>query len=97
MESDERRPVLVGIGQVRGNRERTVEGAREPLPLVLDAVRAAAADAGVDLAGLDAVYSVHVASWAYDELAARIAREVGATPVHAVDTTVGGQRPAELL
>lgn len=98
MSTDEQRPVLVGVGQLRSNRERTVEGAREPLPLILDAVRAAAADGGgVDLTALDSVYSVHVASWAYDELAARVAREVGAAPRHVVDTTVGGQRPAELL
>ncbi|GAA2535303.1 acetyl-CoA acetyltransferase [Pseudonocardia hydrocarbonoxydans] len=89
--------MLVGVGQVRGNRERTVEGSREPLPLILDAVRAAAADGGVDLATVDSVFTVHVASWAYDELAARIAREIGAGPRHTVDTTVGGQRPAELL
>lgn len=89
--------MLVGVGQVRGNRERTVENAREPLPLILDAVRAAAADGGVDLATVDSVLTVHVASWAYDELGARIAREIGATPARTVDTTVGGQRPAELL
>jgi acetyl-CoA C-acetyltransferase len=90
-------PVLVGVGQVRGNRARTVEGAREPLPLILEAVTVAAADAGVDLAAVDSVSTVHVASWAYDELAARIAAAVGATPAHLADTTVGGQRPAELL
>ncbi|WP_226363650.1 acetyl-CoA acetyltransferase [Pseudonocardia abyssalis] len=97
MTSDERRPVLVGVGQVRGNRERTVEGAREPFPLILDAVRAAATDGGIDLTTLDAVCTVHVASWAYDDLAARVAREIGATPRHTLDTGVGGQRPAELL
>ena len=58
---------------------------------------AAGADAGTDLAALDAVYSVHTASWAYDEPAARVAAALGAAPGHTVDTTVGGQRPAELL
>ncbi|MDN5750855.1 MAG: acetyl-CoA acetyltransferase [Pseudonocardia sp.] len=95
--SDERRPVLVGVGQVRGNRERTVRGAREPWPLILDAVRAAAADGGVDLRALDFVAAVHVASWAYDDLAARLAAELGSTPTHLVDTTGGGQHPSELL
>jgi acetyl-CoA C-acetyltransferase len=90
-------PVLVGVGQVRGNRGRTVEDAREPLELVLDAVRAAGADAAVDLRALDTVASVHTASWAYADAAARIAAGVGAAPAHTVDTTVGGQRPAELL
>ncbi len=94
-------PVLIGVGQVRGNRARTVEGAREPLPLILEAVAAAGADAGIGppdgLARLDSVLTVHVASWAYDGLAARIAAAAGAAPGHLVDTTVGGQRPAELL
>lgn len=89
--------MLVGVGQVRGNRGRTVEDAREPMELVLDAVRAAGADAAVDLRALDTVASVHTASWAYADAAARIAAGVGAAPAHTVDTTVGGQRPAELL
>ena len=46
---------------------------------------------------VDSISTVHVASWAYDGLAARIADLIGATPAHAADTTVGGQRPAELL
>jgi acetyl-CoA C-acetyltransferase len=90
-------PVLVGVGQVRGNRERTVEGAREPMELILDAVRAAGADAAVDLGALDTVATVHTASWAYAEPAARIAAAVGAAPGRTVDTGVGGQWPAELL
>lgn len=94
-------PVLIGMGQVRGNRGRTVEDAREPLDLILDAVRAAGVDAGidtaVDLRTLDTVAAVHTASWAYTDAAARIAAGVGAAPAHAVDTTVGGQRPVELL
>lgn len=94
---DERRPVLVGTGQVRGNRERTVEGAREPLALLLDAVRAAEHDGGVPLSDADSVAVVKVVSWAYDGLAARVAGSVGARPGHTVDTTVGGHWPALLL
>lgn len=90
-------PVLVGIGQVRGNRARTVEGAREPLALILDAAGAAAADARVDLAAVDSVAAVHVSSWAYDELAARVAAAVDAAPAHLADAALGGQGPAELL
>lgn len=96
---DELRPVLVGVGQVRGNRERTVEGAREPAELLLDAVRAAELDAGAPglLARADAISTVHVASWAYDDLAARVAARIGASPATLVDSTVGGQWPARLL
>lgn len=89
-------PVLIGIGQVRG-RARPPQQAREPLELVLDAVRDAVADAGVDPAGLDSVAAVHVASWAYDGLAARIAAALGAAPVHVEDTPLGGQWPTALL
>lgn len=94
-------PVLIGIGQVRG-RARPPQQACEPLELVLDAVRAAIADAGVDpagldSAGLDSVAAVHVASWAYDGLAARIAAALGAAPAHVEDTPLGGQWPTALL
>ncbi|MFC4951158.1 acetyl-CoA acetyltransferase [Pseudonocardia sp. GCM10023141] len=96
---DEVRPVLVGVGQVRGNRERTVAGAREPLELMLDAVRSAAADAGVPglLAQADSVATVYVASWAYDEPAARVAARIGARPTRLVDSPVGGQWPSRLV
>lgn len=96
---DELRPVLVGVGQVRGNRERTVEAAREPLELLLDAVRAAELDAGAPglIAQLDTIATVHVASWAYDDLAARVATRIGASPATLVDSTVGGQWPGRLL
>jgi acetyl-CoA C-acetyltransferase len=94
---DERRPVLVGAGQVRGNRERTVEGGREPLDLLLDAVRSAEADAGVPVRKADSISVVKVVSWAYDRLATRLAARVGAAPSYTVDTTVGGHWPALLL
>ncbi|MEJ3655936.1 acetyl-CoA acetyltransferase [Actinomycetes bacterium KLBMP 9759] len=98
MEGD-RTPVLVGVGQVRGNRERAPSAAREPAALVLDAVAAAAADAGAPglLSALDSIATVHVMSWAYDDLAGRIAAHVGATPRHTHGSTVGGQWPAVLL
>lgn len=92
--------MLVGVGQVRGNRERSVSGAREPLKLLREAVAAAATDskAGADLAaGADSVAVVKVVSWAYDGLAARLAGHVGATPRDTVDTTLSGQWPARLL
>ncbi|WP_232666251.1 acetyl-CoA acetyltransferase [Pseudonocardia sp. TRM90224] len=101
---DDLTPVLVGVGQVRGNRERDPAAAREPAALVLDAVAAAAADSGAGdsgvgslLGALDSIATVHVMSWAYDDLAGRIAAHVGATPRHTHGSTVGGQWPAVLL
>jgi acetyl-CoA C-acetyltransferase len=95
----DRRPVVVGVGQLRSNRERTVEQAREPLLLLRDALLAAERDAGVAglLAAADAVHAVRVTSWTYDDLARRAAETVGAAPRHVEDTGIGGHLPVRLL
>ncbi|GAB2932266.1 acetyl-CoA acetyltransferase [Rhodococcus aerolatus] len=91
-------PVVVGVGQVVANRGRTVAGAREPLELVVDAARAAAADAGADvLAEVDTVLTVDVASWRYDDLPGLLAARLGTRPGHRFASGVGGQWPARLL
>lgn len=94
-----RTPVIVGVGQLRSNRERTVEGAREPLDLLVSAIREAARDAGAPqlLAHVDAVHAVKVASWAYADLAATVGRAIGAAPRTCVDTDLGGHHPVRLL
>ena len=94
-EPDSRIPVIVGAGQLRANRERTVEGAREPLALLLEALHGAAAPALLEAA--DAVYGVRVTSWTYDSLAATVARAVGAKPSTLVDSALGGHLPVRLL
>lgn len=99
MTTDLRRPVLVGAGQLRANRERTVEGAREPLALIVEALHRAGQDSGAPglVAAADAVWAVHVASWAYDGLAATVGAAVGARPRTCVDTGLGGHHPVRLL
>ena len=96
---DPRSPVVVGSGQLRANRDRTVEGAREPFALLLEALSLASEDAGRPdaAARADAVYAVHVASWAYDALAARVAAAVGADARTCEDSGLGGQGPVRLL
>jgi len=96
---ESRIPVLVGVGQVRANRERTVDGAREPLQLMVDALHLAERDAGV--AGLlretDSLVAIRTASWAYDDLAGAVAVRIGAVPRTCENTPLGGQLPARLL
>lgn len=94
-----RTPVLVGAGQLRANRGRTVDGAREPLALVVEALELAAADAGTPqlLRQADAVHAVRTASWAYADLAAAVAARIGAAPRSAANTALGGHLPARLL
>jgi acetyl-CoA C-acetyltransferase len=95
----ERTPVLVGVGQVRGNRSRAVAAAREPAELVAAAVSAAATDTGAPglLAAADAIATVRTTTWAYADLGGRIAAQVGARNARTTDSTVGGQWPAVLL
>ncbi|WP_051571676.1 hypothetical protein [Cryptosporangium arvum] len=93
--TDDRLPVLVGVGEVRANRERAVAQAREPLALILEALDLAASPEL--LAAADAIYTVRVASWAYDELSADVAAAVGAKPAHRDDSPIGGQWPIRLL
>lgn len=93
-------PVLVGVSQLRHNRERLPDLAREPADLITEAVRQAAVDAGQRAALLrraDGLSVVRVMSWAYEDLPGLIATAVGATPQHLQHSLVGGNRPAELL
>jgi acetyl-CoA C-acetyltransferase len=95
----ENSPVLVGVGQVRGNRDRTVAGAREPLRLLADAVHAAAADAAGTrmLRELDAISLTHTASWSYADLPRLLADRVAAEPARLEAVPVGGHQPAAQL
>lgn len=100
-------PVIVGVGEMLGNRERDPDAAREPLDLIVDAARAAADDAASDeatghgsvalLAAVDSVYAIRTTSWSYDEAAQQVADRIGAAPGHRVDTTVGGHWPTRSL
>lgn len=97
----ERSPVVIGVGQVLANRDRTVAAAREPLRLIADAVHAAAADAcGTGtrlLRDVDAITVPHVASWAYADLPALLAERLAASPARTFSAPVGGQWPAALV
>ncbi|MDQ2797563.1 MAG: acetyl-CoA acetyltransferase, partial [Actinomycetota bacterium] len=99
MQEPQRIPVLVGVGQLRSNRERTVAGAREPAELMLEALQLAAADAGSSrlLSDADSIDAVNAVSWSYDDLPGLLAARLGARPRHQFYSRVGGQWPARLL
>jgi len=92
-------PVLVGVGQLRSNRERTVAGAREPAELMLDALQLAAVDAGSArlLTEADSIDAVNTVSWSYEDLPGLLAARLGASVRHQYYSPVGGQWPARLL
>ena len=83
---DPRTPVIVGVGQVV--QRQPAAPYAEPADLAAQALRNAAADAGVpDLAAsADAVFGVATASWMYKDQAAVVAEKLGATPDQTLQT-----------
>jgi acetyl-CoA C-acetyltransferase len=93
-------PVIVGVGQLRNNRRKTLDGAQEPADLIVDALGRAADDSGGGrslLAMIDALSVVCVRSWHYDDLPGMVATAVGAHPSHAEHSAAGGNQPVKLL
>ena len=92
-------PVIVGVGQLRSNRERTADGAREPADLIADAIRRAVADSGAPslIARADRLDVVRVISWAYDDLVGDVIRRLGRDAIAGDHSDVGGNRPVQLL
>ncbi|QYG94600.1 acetyl-CoA acetyltransferase [Iamia sp. SCSIO 61187] len=97
---DPRTPVLVGVGQLNVRVDRG-EDPMEPVAMLAEAARRAAADTGgaADrlLAGLDTVAVVDILSWRYRDPAALVAAHLGAAPARRWSTVAGGNYPQTLL
>ena len=95
---DPRTPVLVGVGQVNQRTDRG-DAAQEPVDLIVDAARAAAADSGAPaaLAALDSVRIVSMLSWRYLDPGALVAERLGAAPKQTIYAAAGGNSPQSLL
>ena len=96
---DPRLPVLIGGGQVN---QRDGDGDLEPVGLMAEALRRAAADAGVAdpsglLAAADTIAAVNVISWRYRDPASLVAGLLGAAPARTWYTTAAGSSPQALL
>ena len=97
--SDPRVPVLIGGGQVN---QRDGDGDLDPVGLMTEALRRAAADAGVTdpsglLARADTIAAVNVISWHYRDPASLVAGLLGAAPARTWYTTAAGSSPQALL
>jgi acetyl-CoA C-acetyltransferase len=97
---DPRTPVLVGVGQLNVRVDRGEEPL-EPVAMLAEAARRAAADSGgaADrlLAGLDTIAVVDILSWRYRDPAALVAGLVGAEPARRWTTVAGGNYPQTLV
>ncbi len=98
MAVDPRTPVLVGAGQL-SQRVDTGAEALEPVDLLAEAARAAAADTGAPgvLTGLDSVRVVSILSWPYPDPGRLVAERVGSGEARTVATTGGGNTPQALV
>lgn len=91
--------VVAGVAHLRSNRERDPKAGREPLDLLADAARAAAADAGLPevLSHLDGVSVVQQMTWTYEDLGGTLARELGSPGARVEVGRVGGDTPLVML
>jgi acetyl-CoA C-acetyltransferase len=98
---DPRTPVLVGTGQVTDRPARGEATTRTPLGLMVEAARAAAADAGPGgdalLRRVQSLGIVDVFCWPVPDPGALVARELGIAPRETVRTVIGGNSPVALL
>lgn len=96
---DERTPILIGAGQIT-QRDAEPGAALEPVALMHEAARRAAADARLreaTLADLDTVAVVNLLSWTYGNAPRLLAERVGARARDEIYTTIGGNSPQMLV
>jgi acetyl-CoA C-acetyltransferase len=94
---DDRIPVIVGIGEIADRPSDPAQGL-EPLALLEQALKNAAADAGADvLSQIESLDIVNFLSWRYDQPERLLAQRIGATPAHAYYGPVGGESPIRYL
>ncbi len=98
-ERDERTPVVVGVGQLI-QRDVDPREALDPLSMLAETARRAAADAGAGdalLQALDACGVVEVMGWKPQNGADLLAETFGAQPRHQLATATGGESGLVML
>jgi acetyl-CoA C-acetyltransferase len=99
MSLDPRTPVVVGVAQTL-RRPGDLTAATEPVEMMVDALRLAAADSGAGdglLARADSVQVPKVVSWSYLDPGALVAARLGIAPAETVYCTDGGNTPQRLV
>ena len=98
MTLDPRTPVLIGTGQVV-QRAEGLDDARDPVALMVEAIRLACDDAGIPVGAdnPDSVRVVSLLSWKYGNPAALIAADLGLSPAETGYSAMGGNTPQTLV
>ncbi len=95
--SDDRIPVIVGVGEIVDRPKEIAEGL-EPLTLLEQALKRAEADSGGKLLGeIGSLDIVNFLSWRYRDPEIQLADRLGIKPKHAYYGPVGGESPIRYL
>src|SRR5436305_5924627 len=95
--SDDRIPVIVGVGEIADHPTELAAGL-EPLALLEAAVKRAAEDADASLLGeIDSLDVVNFLSWRYRDPEQLLAAKLGIKPSHCYYGPVGGESPIRYL
>lgn len=95
--SDDRIPVIVGIGEISDHPANIADGL-EPLALLEAALKRAEQDSGASLLrDIDSLDIVNFLSWRYQDPAAQLSAKLNIKPKHAYYGPVGGESPIRYL
>src|SRR5215211_4681027 len=95
--SDERIPVIVGVGEIT-DRPADLKSGLEPLDLLEQALKRAEQDSGGKLlAEIQSLDVVNFLSWRYRDPEIRLSERLGIKPKHAYYGPVGGESPIRYL
>src|SRR5262245_18027720 len=95
--SEDRIPVIVGVGEVV-DRPKEIPPGLQPLPLLEEALRRAEADSGARLLGdIQSLDVVNFVSWRYRDPEKQLAARIGVRPAHLYYGPVGGESPIRYL
>src|SRR5437667_2961223 len=96
-QSDDRIPVIVGVGEIV-DRPKEITAGLEPLTLLEAALKRAEQDSGTKLLGeIGSLDVVNFLSWRYRDPEQQLARRLGIKPAHLYYGPVGGESPIRYL
>ena len=97
LQSEDRIPVIVGIGEIVDRPKEIAEGL-EPLTLLVEALKRAEQDSGGKLLGeIASLDIVNFLSWRYRDPEKQLSDRLGIAPKHAYYGPVGGESPIRYL
>ena len=90
-------PVIAAIGE-HTDRPKRLDEAREPVDLMVAALKACEADAGVRLLDSVGLLSlIGLVSWPYKDPVHLLVQKLGIAPAEAVNASMGGETPVRLV